>query len=220
MKRGKDNINFDSERQEMVETQIVQKGINEKNVIEVMLKVPRHLFVPEKFLSEAYNDYPLPTGDGQTISQPYMVALMTELLQLTIKDRTLEIGTGSGYQTAILSELSGEVYTIERNKNLSEKAEKLLSSLGYKNIKYKIGDGTTGWKEFGPYSRILITAGSNEVPKPLLDQLSNLGKMVIPIGNRLNQILTVIEKINDNLTKREICGCMFVPLIGEYGWKT
>ena len=210
---------FDVIRTEMIETQIIQRGIIDPKVIKAMLKIPRHLFVSEEYLSEAYDDHSLPIGEGQTISQPYMVALMTELLCLTSTEKVLEIGTGSGYQTALLAELSKEVYTVERIKGLIDYAKKVLESLNYQNIFYKFGDGTEGWKEVATYDRIIVTAASANVPEPLIEQLNIDGKVVIPIGDKFSQVLTVIEKKDSKVTKKEICGCVFVPLIGKYSWK-
>ncbi|MCM8798746.1 MAG: protein-L-isoaspartate(D-aspartate) O-methyltransferase [Candidatus Omnitrophica bacterium] len=212
--------NFFSLREEMVKNQIVARGIKDQRVIRAFLKVPRHIFVLEKDLPQAYNDHPLPIGEGQTISQPYMVALMTECLRLKGGERVLEIGTGSGYQTAILAELAGEVYSIERFPSLGEKAGMLLAKLGYKNISIKVGDGTLGWEEFSPYDRIIVTASSPEIPSPLITQLKEGGYLVIPLGESFSQVLTVVEKFGDKIKRQEICGCVFVPLIGRYGWQS
>jgi len=207
-------------RLSMIETQLIPRGINNRNVLSAMKKIPRHLFVPEEYMDNAYEDHPLPIGSGQTISQPYMVALMTQVLELTGKEKTLEIGTGSGYQTAILAELSYKVYTVERIKSLSEKAQEILKKLKYENIYFKVGDGTEGWKEFAPYDRIIVTASSNSIPEPLIEQLSqNKGRLVIPIGEKFSQVLTLVIKDKENLEKKEICDCVFVPLIGKYGYK-
>ncbi|MGE4357496.1 MAG: protein-L-isoaspartate(D-aspartate) O-methyltransferase [Candidatus Omnitrophota bacterium] len=209
---------FFSLRQKMVNDQLLSRGIKDKRVIEAFLKVPRHKFVSENNITEAYDDHPLPIGEGQTISQPYMVALMTECLDLKGEEKVLEIGTGSGYQTAILAELALEVYSIERFSSLAEKARLALTDLGYKNIKIKIGDGTLGWEEFAPYDRIIVTAGAPEIPPPLILQLKENGRLVIPLGDSFSQVLTVIEKIGNRIKKEEICGCVFVPLVGRYGW--
>ncbi|HAA83842.1 MAG TPA: protein-L-isoaspartate O-methyltransferase, partial [Thermodesulfobacterium commune] len=159
-------------REKMVKSQIVARGIKDEKVIQAMLKVPRHLFVEEALRDQAYGDFPLPIGKGQTISQPYIVALMTEALELKGKERVLEVGTGSGYQTAILAEIALWVYTIERDPDLSEKAKKVLLSLGYKNISFKIGDGSLGWPEAAPFDAIIVTAASPQIPQPLVDQLA------------------------------------------------
>ena len=211
-------FDFKSLQEEMVTQQIMRRGVVTPRVIEAFRKVPRHLFVPEEFWSHSYNDHPLPIGEGQTISQPYMVALMTDLLNLKEDEKALEIGTGSGYQAAILAELAKEVYTIERHKVLAERAEKLLKDLKYLNVKVLVGDGTKGWEEFSPYQKIIVTASAPNVPQPLFEQLDETGKLVIPIGGRWSQDLILIEKRKGKMIKRSICGCVFVPLIGEYGY--
>jgi len=210
---------FKSLREEMVTEQIMRRGVVAPRVIEAFRKVPRHLFVPEEFRSHSYNDHPLPIGEGQTISQPYIVALMTDLLGLSGEEKVLEIGTGSGYQAAILAELGREVYTVERHKLLAERAERILKELNYQNVKVLVGDGTKGWKEFAPYQRIMVTASAPDVPQPLFEQLDEMGKLVIPIGGRWSQDLTLVEKKKSKMTRKYICGCVFVPLIGEYGYK-
>jgi len=203
----------------MIKHQLLDRGIKDKKVIAAMRKIPRHLFIEEDLTNMAYDDHPLPIGEGQTISQPYMVAVMTEELDLKKKDRALEIGTGSGYQTAILAEICKEVYTIERIKSLSHKAEETLKRLGYRNIYFKVGDGTVGWDKHSPFDKILVTAGAPNIPDTLFNQLREKGKMIIPIGDRFSQILTLIEKINNSLKKRALFECIFVPLIGERGWQ-
>lgn len=210
---------FEKERAEMVENQIKARGIKNPRVLRAMMKVPRHLFVPEELQKYAYEDHPLSIGEGQTISQPYMVALMTELLEPTEEDRILEIGTGSGYQTAILAELAKEVYTIERIGSLMERAQKTLSSLGYKNIFFKLGDGTLGWQEHAPYNGIIVTAGAPAPPQPLIDQLAEGGRLVIPCGDEYSQTLWRITRAGNELIKEDFGGCRFVKLIGKYGWK-
>jgi protein-L-isoaspartate(D-aspartate) O-methyltransferase len=206
------------ERRRMVEEQIISRGITGRNVIAALLKVPRELFVSKENAGNAYSDHPVPIGSEQTISQPYMVALMTDLLLLKGDEKVLEIGTGSGYQTAILAELSGKVYTVERLETLQEKAKKILSFMGYKNIYFKAGDGTLGWKEFAPFDRIMVTAGVQDVPPPFTEQLAEGGKMVIPVGSRTSQVLTLLEKENGEISMKNITGCIFVPLVGKYGW--
>ncbi len=203
----------------MIKHQLLDRGIKDKKVIAAMRKIPRHLFIEEDLTNMAYDDHPLPIGEGQTISQPYMVAAMTEELDLKKKDRALEIGTGSGYQTAILAEICKEVYTIERIKSLSHKAEETLKRLGYRNIYFKVDDGTVGWDKHSPFDKILVTAGAPNIPDTLFNQLREKGKMIIPIGDRFSQILTLIEKINNSLKKRALFECIFVPLIGERGWQ-
>jgi protein-L-isoaspartate(D-aspartate) O-methyltransferase len=180
--------------------------------------VHRHLFVEEALADEAYNDHPLPIGHKQTISQPYMVALMTDALELTGKDTVLEIGTGSGYQTAILAELSKTVYTIERIEPLLRRSKRLLEELGYTNIRFKVSDGSQGWKEYAPYDAIMVTAGAPKIPRPLLDQLSDGGRMVIPMGNRYSQNLMRVKKAKNRFIEENLGGCRFVDLIGTHGW--
>ena len=212
-------IDFKSLQEEMVTQQIMRRGVVTPRVIEAFKKVPRHLFVPEQFQSHSYNDHPLPIGEGQTISQPYIVALMTDLLDISGEDKVLEIGTGSGYQAAILAELGKEVYTTERHKLLAERAEKIFKELNYQNVKVLVGDGTKGWKEFSPYQKIIVTASAPDVPQPLFIQLDEMGKLVIPIGGRWSQDLVLIEKRKGKMIRKSVCGCVFVPLIGEYGYR-
>lgn len=210
---------FDMMRNAMVEEQLIVRGISDKKVLEVFRRLPRHEFVGKDFLQSAYNDYPLPIGEGQTISQPYMVALMTESLHLTGSERILEVGTGSGYQAAILAELVKEVYSVERFQSLANTAYSILERLGYKNVKIRAGDGTLGWEEFAPYDGIIVTAGAPGIPESLVRQLKDGGRLVIPIGSSgFGQILTLVEKIGNTIRTSEICGCMFVPLIGKEGW--
>lgn len=211
-------MDFDTLRREMVEEQLISRGIKDKRVLDAFRKVPRHEFVSKELKDSAYIDSPLPIGEGQTISQPYMVALMTECLCLKGQERVLEIGTGSGYQTAILAELAKEVYSVERIEILALRARQTLEILGYKNIKIKIDDGTLGWPEFSPYEGIIVTAAAPKVPPPLIEQLKDGGLLVIPLNGRFSQILTVIEKTKDKLKVNEVCSCVFVPMIGKYGW--
>ena len=206
-------------RERMVKTQLIPRGIEDENVLRAMEKIQRHLFVEEALVGEAYNDHPLPIGHKQTISQPYIVALMTEALELTGTEKVLEIGTGSGYQTAILAELSDVVYTVERIEPLLEKSKDLLQSLGYKNIYFKAYDGTLGWEDFAPFHAIMVTAGAPKVPEPLLKQLADGGKMIIPIGNKYSQDLIKVTRVNDRFVEKNLGGCRFVDLIGEHGWK-
>lgn len=204
----------------MVEGQIIARGIKDRRVIEAMLKLPRHIFVEEAMASQAYNDKPLPIGEKQTISQPYMVALMTELLELTGKEKVLEVGTGSGYQAAVLATLADRVYTIERIRPLALKARKSLDSLGLLNVNIKISDGTVGWREEAPFDAILVTAGAPDIPRELVDQLAANGKLVIPVGDLYEQTLVRITKREDGSTIREnSIGCRFVKLIGRDGWE-
>ncbi len=208
---------YESKRKYMVESQIIRRGIKDKNVINAMLKVERHLFVNENLKNEAYEDYPLPIGESQTISQPYIVALMSEALELNKKSRVLEIGTGCGYQTAILAEIAKEVYTVERIESLSLKAKQTLNSLGYQNILFKIGNGALGWKENAPFDAIIVTAAAKKVYEAYIEQLSENGRLVIPVEeSRFSgyQILKKIVKSNNGQIKEySLGGCRFVPLI-------
>jgi protein-L-isoaspartate(D-aspartate) O-methyltransferase len=206
-------------RERMVKNQLIPRGIADENVLRAMGKIQRHLFVEDALVGEAYNDHPLPIGHKQTISQPYIVALMTEALDLTGKEKVLEIGTGSGYQTAILAELSGKVYTVERIEPLLEKSRSLLQSLGYTNIYFKAFDGTLGWEDFAPFDAIMVTAGAPKVPDPLLKQLADGGRIIIPIGNRYSQDLIKVTRGKDRFVEKNLGGCRFVDLIGEHGWK-
>jgi len=213
-----DSPNFDEMRKIMVQTQLAGRGISDKRVLDAFLKVPRHEFVPDEFREDAYNDYPLSIGANQTISQPYMVALMTECLALKGNEKVLEIGTGSGYQAAILAELAKDVYSVERIEPLAAGAKKVLDSLGYKNCNIKIGDGTLGWSDFAPYDGIIVTAGAPAIPEALVKQLKDTGRLVAPIGGGFGQILTIVEKKGASIKTTDVCGCVFVPLIGEEGW--
>ncbi|NAZ29992.1 MAG: protein-L-isoaspartate(D-aspartate) O-methyltransferase [Caldimicrobium sp.] len=206
-------------RERMVETQIKARGIKDERVLKAMLKVPRHLFVDEALRDQAYGDFPLPIGEGQTISQPYIVALMTEALELKGNERVLEIGTGSGYQTAILAELALWVYTIERFPTLLERAKKVLKELGYKNISFKLDDGTLGWKEAAPFDAIIVTAASPDIPPPLVEQLAEGGRMVIPIGDEFSQTLIKGVKKGGKLHTKALEPVRFVKLVGAYGFK-
>lgn len=213
-----DMFDFQKSRLKMVEEQIVARGIRDARVIAAMKKVPRHLFMEEALQNHAYNDRPLPIGEKQTISQPYMVALMTEAMGLKGTEKVLEIGSGSGYQTAILAELAQEVYSIERIRSLAIRARKLLCDLGYFNVEIKIFDGTFGWAEKGPFDGIIVTAGSPDIPQPLYEQLSMGGRLVIPVGDADVQDLFRITKTEAGLKKENLGGCRFVKLIGRYGW--
>jgi protein-L-isoaspartate(D-aspartate) O-methyltransferase len=210
---------FPKARLKMVEEQIVSRGIKDPRLIAAVKKIPRHLFVEEALQSQAYTDHPLPIGDKQTISQPYMVALMTEALLLTGRERVLEIGTGSGYQTAILAELSEKVFSVERIRPLAIRARKLLYELGYFNVEIKIFDGTFGWSEESPFDAILVTAGSPDIPETLIDQLALGGKLVIPVGDAFVQDLFRVTKTEGGVKKEDLGGCRFVKLIGKYGWE-
>ncbi len=203
----------------MVEEQIIGREIKDPRVIAAMKKVPRHLFVEEALQNQAYNDRPLPIGEKQTISQPYMVALMTEALMLKGKEKVLEIGSGSGYQTAILAELAQEVFSVERIRTLAVRARKILYELGYFNVEIKIFDGTFGWVEKSPFDAIMVTAGSPDIPQPLYEQLSMGGRLVIPIGDENIQDLFRITKTEGGMKKEDLGGCRFVKLVGKYGWE-
>jgi len=211
-------MDYDKLRQEMLEDQIKLRGIREPRVLAAMSKVQRHLFVPTISKIYAYEDRPLSIGEGQTISQPYMVALMTECLGLKGGEKVLEIGTGSGYQTAILAEIAEMVYTIERYPKLLKRAKEALAKLGYKNYEAKVGDGSLGWKEKSPFDGIMVTAAAPEAPPNLIEQLAPGGRLVIPIGHYGFQTLIKIIKEDKKLKRQSITGCTFVPLIGEQGW--
>jgi len=203
------------ERQKMVQEQLVPRGIKDGRVLAAMAKVQREEFVPADSRAATYEDGPLPIGHGQTISQPYIVAFMTEQLRLSPKDRVLEIGTGSGYQAAILAELAGEVYTIEIVEALAKNAEATLQRLGYKNVHLKVGDGYKGWPEYAPFDAIIVTCAPDKVPQPLTDQLKEGGRMIIPVGDRFAQQLYLLEKKNGQLKKSVTLPVRFVPMAGE-----
>jgi len=203
----------------MVEEQIVGRGIKDPRVIAAMKKVPRHLFVEEALQGQAYSDHPLPIGEKQTISQPYIVALMTEALILEKWGKVLEIGTGSGYQTTILAELTAKVFSIERIRSLTIRARKLIYELGYLNVEIKFSDGTSGWIEESPFDAIIVTAGAPEIPQPLVDQLVIGGRLVVPVGDPYSQNLIRITKTEQGMKKEDLGGCRFVKLIGRHGWE-
>lgn len=207
------------QRDEMVRKQIESRGITDPKVLAAVRKVPRHLFVNEALMDQAHGDYPLPIGEQQTISQPYIVAEMTQTLQLTVDDRVLEIGTGSGYQAAILAEIVFRVYTVERIHSLFVKARKLFDTLRYHNIVTKYADGTCGWRDESPFDAIIVTAGAPEIPSALVSQLAVGGRMVIPVGNQFSQDLTKLCKDEKRTRQTSLGGCRFVKLIGEQGWK-
>jgi len=212
-------MDFRKLRNEMVNGQIKARGITDTAVLEALRRVPRHEFVPEGSIGEAYEDRPLAIGDGQTISQPYIVALMTQCLDLNKNKRVLEIGTGSGYQTAVLAELCKEVLSVERIEALVDRARETLQGLNYGNVKIFLGDGTLGLPdEQNSFDAIIITAASPGRPDYLLSQLASRGKLVVPMGDRFSQRLMLFSKTEDHITEEVICGCTFVPLIGKYGW--
>jgi len=206
-------------REKMVAEQIEARGVKDKRVLDAMRKIPRHLFVDTGMLHQAYADNPLPIGHNQTISQPYIVALMTEALKLEEDDKVLEVGTGSGYQAAILAEIAEKVFTVENNSILARRARKLFDELNYHNIVIRIGDGTLGWKEYAPYDKIIVTAAAPELPKPLFEQLKQNGIMVIPEGDRFSQSLKKYKKTDDKFEYENLGLCSFVPLVGREGWK-
>ncbi len=201
-----------------METQIIARGISDPLVIQAMTHVPRHLFVSEALVDSAYGDFPLPIGEGQTISQPYIIAEMTQSLALTGQERVLEIGTGSGYQAAVLSRIVYKVYTIERNNTLYLQTRKLFDRLRYHNIVTRYSDGTQGWKAESPFDAIIVTAGGNQVPEPLVNQLAEGGRLVIPVGGLHVQELLRVEKTSTGIRTVNLGGCRFVKLIGEHGW--
>ena len=203
----------------MVDLQLIPRGIKDKRVLMAMRKVPRHLFMPEGIRYKAYDDMALPIGDEQTISQPYMVAVMTELLELKGNEKVLEIGTGSGYQAAILAELSAKVYTIERIPSLAQAAREKLAAAGYENIYVIVADGTSGLKDESPFDAIIVTAAAPKIPGPLIDQLKDGGIIVAPVGERFSQILIKGKKDKGVLIQEYNTSCVFVPLIGEHGWR-
>lgn len=218
--KPRDRDPYEVARRRMVSEQLVPGGIGDKRVLEAMGSVPRHAFVSSGMENQAYLDRPLHIGFGQTISQPLIVAMMTQLLKLKGYERVLEIGTGSGYQAAILSVLVRDVFTIERLSELSIRARKVLYKLRFDNVKLRIGDGTLGWKEEGPYDGILVTAGAPVVPSALIEQLSEGGRLVIPVGGQEVQSLELIEKTKDGVNKQAVTACRFVKLIGECGWRS
>jgi len=202
----------------MVQEQLVGRGVTDPRVVAAMRQIPRHLFVEEALRGRAYGDHPLPIGDGQTISQPFMVGKMTELLRLSGTEKVLEIGTGCGYQAAVLAELCARVCTIERIPKLAQRARELLELMGYRNVWVRVANGTLGWPDEAPFDRILVTAGGPNVPPPLFDQLAEGGRMVMPVGDATTQVLQVIEKRDGAMRTTEHSGCVFVKLVGKYAW--
>jgi len=203
----------------MVRSQIAARGIQDQRVLDAMRTVPRHVFVPEHTIGSAYRDSPQPIGQGQTISQPYIVALMTELLELSGNEKVLEIGTGSGYQAAILGHLAAEVITVERFPSLADDAAELLTRLGYDNVRVEIGDGSLGWPDDAPYDAIIVAAASPQMPEPLREQLADGGRLLAPIGPRWTQQLVRVLRIGSQFQTESLIGVAFVPLIGEHGWQ-
>lgn len=214
-----DEADYTKQRKAMVTEQIIARGIHDPLLLEALRQVPRHLFVPPEYVSMAYTDGPLPIGSGQTISQPYIVALMTELLELTGEENVLEVGTGSGYQAAVLAKLAHTVHTVERHSELAEHAEKRLQQLGTTNVQVHVGDGSLGLPKYAPYQAIMVTAAAPGVPQPLLDQLAPSGRLVIPVGSRGAQILERWRREGDAFQRESILSVAFVPLRGEHGWE-
>ncbi len=208
------------ERERMVEEQLVARGVTDARVLAAMRRVPRHCFVDEGLRDRAYGDHPLPIGEGQTISQPFMVGRMTELLRLSGTEKVLEIGTGSGYQAAVLAELCARVCTIERIPKMAQRARETLERLGYSNVWVRVATGTLGWPDEAPFNRILVTAGGPSVPPPLFEQLAEGGCMVMPVGDAASQVLKVIEKRDGEMRTTEHSGCVFVKLVGKYAWES
>ena len=211
-------MNYSEERNAMVEYQLKKRGIKDPMILQAMRTVPRHHFVPYRETGRAYIDGPLSIGSGQTISQPYMVAVMAEALKLGGGEKVLEVGTGSGYQAAVLSGIAGEVYTIERHAQLADSAKELLQNLGYENIRVSTGDGTLGLPDMAPFDAIIVTAGAPRVPESLKAQLKPGGRLVIPVGERWMQSLLRITREREGYREENLLGCVFVPLIGEEGW--
>ncbi len=213
-------MTFDAQRARMVQDQLLVRGLTDARLLAAFRKVPRHLFVPPALQDEAYADHPLPIGGGQTISQPYIVALMTHALRLQGHERVLEIGTGSGYQTAILAELALEVFSVERLPELLSGVSERLGSLGYLNVHVTSGNGSLGWPEHAPYDAILVSAAAPDIPPPLVEQLAERGRMVLPVGSSTQQTLVAIERRRRALLRTDLTSCLFVPLMGQCGWPT
>lgn len=214
-------MDYSIARRRMISQHVVARGVTDPNVIRVMSEVPRHLFVEEALQSQAYTDYALPIGEKQTISQPYMVAVMTEALQLKGGERVLEVGTGSGYQAAVLSRLVAHVYSVERIANLARRARRILDQIGSSNVHIQVGDGTSGWSDQAPFDAIIVTAGAPGVPEDYRTQLAIGGRLVIPVGDSEVQVLKRITRIDENRFEEEdLLGCRFVPLIGQHGWSS
>jgi protein-L-isoaspartate(D-aspartate) O-methyltransferase len=207
------------ERERMVDEQLVRRGITDARVIAAMRTIPRHLFVEEALRERAYGDHPLPIGEEQTISQPYIVALMTSLLQLAPHHKVLDVGTGSGYQAAVLAEIARRVCSIERLPRLAQRARALLEDLGYRNVWVRVGNGTLGWPDEAPFDRVIVAAGGPSVPPPLFEQLAEGGRMVLPLGDDLGQVLTVVEKEGGQMLRSDHGECKFVKLVGKFAWE-
>jgi protein-L-isoaspartate(D-aspartate) O-methyltransferase len=209
---------YDEKRHDMVEDQLRARGIRDQRVLDAMLQVPRHEFVPEEFKAQAYEDHPLPIGKEQTISQPFIIAIGLQVLGLSGTESVLEVGTGSGYQTALLARLARQVYSVERHPELADEAERTLRFLGFNNVQVSIRDGSQGWKEHSPYNAILVSAAAPSLPKSLVEQLSDGGKMVIPVGPPHAQKLELVHNQNGTVAVETVEGCRFVPLVGAEGY--
>lgn len=214
----RDDARYARERERMVE-EIATRGVTDPRVLAALRRVPRHRFVQEALRDRAYGDHPLPIGEEQTISQPFMVGLMTSLLELTGQEKVLEIGTGSGYQTAVLAELARRVCSIERLPRLAERARATLEGLGYDNVWVRVGNGTLGWPDQAPFDRIIVTAGGPTVPPPLVQQLADGGRMALPVGSEDNQVLTIVENVGGEIRQHTHGDCKFVKLVGKYAWE-
>ena len=210
---------FGPERRDMVEKQLRARGIRDRRMLGAFLEVPRHRFVPDKWVDKAYDDGPIPIGHDQTVSQPYMIATMVQAARVSQGSRVLEIGTGSGYQTALLSAMKAQVFTMERIPELASQAAKRLAGLGYQDVRLRVADGTLGWEEFAPFESIIVGAASPRIPDPLLEQLSEAGRLVIPVGRDFSQVLHIVTRKGDRYRTDHKERCVFVPLIGKYAWK-
>jgi protein-L-isoaspartate(D-aspartate) O-methyltransferase len=210
---------YTRERERMVDEQLAGRGVTDPRVVAAMRRVPRHRFVQEALRARAYGDHPLPIGEEQTISQPFIVGLMTSLLELSGREKVLEVGTGSGYQTAVLAELARRVCSIERLPRLAERARSMLESLGYDNVWVRVGNGALGWPDEAPFDRIIVTAGGPSIPPPLVQQLAEGGRMVLPVGSPENQTLTVVENVGGEIRQGTHGECKFVKLVGKYAWE-
>ena len=215
----RDDGRYIRERERMVDEQLTARGVTDPRVLATMRRVPRHRFVQEALRARAYGDHPLPIGEEQTISQPFIVGLMTSLLELTGREKVLEIGTGSGYQTAVLAQLARRVCSIERLPRLAERARALLESLGHDNVWIRVGNGALGWPDQAPFDRIIVTAGGPSIPPPLVQQLAPGGRMVLPVGTPENQTLTIVDNVGGEIRQRAHGECKFVKLVGKYAWE-
>jgi len=215
----RDDGRYARERERMVEEQVASRGVTDPRVLAALRRVPRHLFVQEALRERAYGDHPLPIGEEQTISQPFIVGLMSSLLELTGQEKILEIGTGSGYQTAVLAELARRVCSMERLPRLAERARATLEAFSYDNVWVRVGNGTLGWPDQAPFDRIIVTAGGPAVPPPLVQQLAEGGRMVVPVGSADNQVLTIVENVGGEIRQRTQGECRFVKLVGKYAWE-